>query len=377
MSLSVLLSQKYSITVLDIDEDRVKKINQGKSTIIDTHINEYIDKYDLDMTATCSKYAAFKDAEYVIVATPTDFDPANNNFNTESVDSTIKEALKLNNDCLIVIKSTIPIGHTKSLQNKYKTNRIIFSPEFLREGKAIQDNLYPSRIVIGGACQKSKDFGAILEDISLNSKNNIFYVDSSEAESIKLFSNAYLALRVSFFNELDSFALENKLNTENIIEGISSDPRIGQYYNNPSFGYGGYCLPKDTLQLQNEYNEIPQALIGSIDKSNNLRKKFLADHISKLKPKLLGIYRLEMKKGSDNFRSSAITDMAILLKNQGTKILIYEPLASDNIGFTSEEITKDLKKFKSSCDLFITNRIHTEIEDIADKLFSRDIFNNN
>lgn len=373
MSLAVLLAQRNNVVVLDIDDDRVKKINNKTSTVPDTEIESFLQERKLNLEATLDKYLAYKNSDFIIIATPTDYNPDTNRFNTLSVDSVVKDALELNAEALIVIKSTVPIGHTESLQRKYETDRVIFSPEFLREGSALTDNLLPSRIIVGSHLQKGREFASLLAQ-NANKKNiKILYTRSSEAEAVKLFSNAYLAMRVSFFNELDSYSFTNNLDTKSIINGLCLDERIGQGYNNPSFGYGGYCLPKDTKQLLTNFNEIPQALVQAIVSSNSIRKDFIADEILKLKPKTVGCYRLVMKRNSNNFRSSAIQGVMKRIKKKSINVVVYEPeLETDN--FSGFEVISDLNYFKKISDVIITNRKTNTLKDVDAKCFSRDIF---
>ena len=375
MSLSALLSSKHEVQVLDIDENKVKKINQKKTTVADVDIEKALKDKNLSLCATLDKKEAYKDADFIIVCTPTDFDSNANRFITSVVDKVISDAIEQNDKALIVIKSTLPIGHTQYLQKKFKTKRIIFSPEFLREGKALFDNLNPTRIVIGGDCESSINFAEILEDCSNKSNVLKLFMNASEAEAVKLFSNSYLAMRVSFFNELDNFAILNKLDSNKIIEGISADSRIGNHYNNPSFGYGGYCLPKDTKQLLSDFDQIPQRLISAIVESNNVRKDFISEQIRALKPKVVGIYRLSMKSGSDNFRDSAVKDIIENLSDE-FDLIIYEPLISDSY-FGSFKVLNDINNFKNDSDIIIANRISERLNDVREKVFTRDIFQNN
>tara|TARA_A200000113_G_C8848669_1_gene349495 strand:+ start:557 stop:1747 length:1191 start_codon:yes stop_codon:yes gene_type:complete len=376
MSLAVLLAQHNEVTVLDIDKDRVAKINEGKSTISDSEIEAFLANKELSLKATNNSLEAYKKAQFVIVATPTDYDPNSNKFDTRSVDSVTKNALESNSNCLVVIKSTVPVGYTKSLQRELKTNRVIFSPEFLREGRALWDNLYPSRIIIGSKSDTANDFANLLVNSSKKKDVEVLLVGSSEAESIKLFANTYLAMRVSFFNELDSYTLQNKLDTKSIIDGICLDERIGAGYNNPSFGYGGYCLPKDTKQLLANFGETPQKLIEAIVQSNSLRKDFISEQILKLNPKTVGFFRLVMKKGSDNIRSSSILGIINRIKSKNIEILIFEPEIKDKKFNGSKVITK-LETFKERCDVIVTNRISNDLKDVEKKCFSRDIYQEN
>ena len=374
MSLSVLLSKGNNhVKILEIDKDKVKKINDGLSTVRDELIEKHLAKDKSNISATLDPKEALTDADYFIVATPTNYDEKTNKFDTESVKSTVEKILKFSKNGTIIIKSTIPIGYTEYLKEEFKTNRIIFSPEFLREGNALYDNLYPSRIIIGDNSQTAVSFAEMLKSLSLKKSTKIIYMSSREAEAVKLFSNTYLAMRVAFFNELDSFAMENKLQTLNLISGISEDPRIGNFYNNPSFGYGGYCLPKDTKQLLANYKNIPQNIIQAIVDSNSTRKDYIVKEILKYKPKMIGIYQLAMKSGSDNFRSSSILSIIERIKKHNIPMIIYENQILDK-SFNGVNIEKDLHIFKNSCDLIITNRITDDLSDVVDKVFTRDLF---
>ena len=373
MSLSILLAQHNEVTVLDIDAEKVNKINSKQSTIADREIESFLKTKMLNLTATLDKQTAYKDASFIIVATPTNYDSSKNFFDTSSVDSVVEDALILNADALVVIKSTIPVGHTKLLQEEFKTERLIFSPEFLREGKALYDNLFPSRIVVGEKSKRAQAFAQLLVDGALKDKIDILYTESREAEAIKLFSNAYLAMRVAFFNELDSFALAGDMNSLELIEGISFDPRIGNHYNNPSFGYGGYCLPKDSKQLLANYETVPQNIIRAIVDANATRKDFLADQIIKKDPKLVGVYRLVMKADSDNFRQSSVQGIMKRIKAKGIEVVVFEPELKDSHFFNSP-VEKDLSKFKANADLIIANRMVSDLDDVAEKVFSRDLF---
>ena len=377
MSISVLLAQKNEVKVIDIDPEKVSKINNKVSTINDKDIDSFFLEKKLSIKATESKIDAYKEADYIIVATPTDFIEELNYFDTTLVDEVLNDIININNKAIIVIKSTLPIGHTKKLQKKFNTNRIIFSPEFLREGSALYDNLYPSRIIVGNEHPKSIEFSSILVDAAKKKSICVMHVSSSEAEAIKLFSNSYLAMRVAFFNELDSFAMDNKLNAKNIIDGISMDKRIGNSYNNPSFGYGGYCLPKDTKQLLSNFDKTPQSLINSIVESNILRKNVIAKKITKKNPKSVGIYRLIMKKGSDNHRFSAVHEIIEILDKKNIDIIIYEPLLENVVNFNNFKIEKNIEKFKEICEIIVANRFDSELDSVKDKVFTRDIFFNN
>ncbi len=373
MSLAVLLSQNNEVTVLDIDSGRVDKINNNLSTVADAEIELFLSEKQLSITATTDKQIAYEGASFVIVATPTNYDIENNYFDTSSVDDVVGDALELNKQAYVVIKSTIPVGHTKLLQERYTTNRIIFSPEFLREGRALKDNLYPSRIIVGSQLEAGKTFAKILAKGAIKQDIETLFIDSTEAEAVKLFSNTYLAMRVSFFNELDSYALSNDLNAESIINGVCLDERIGGGYNNPSFGYGGYCLPKDTKQLLANFNQVPQTLMQAIVSSNVKRKDFIANSIINLKPRIVGIYKLSMKKDSDNFRASAIQGIMRRIKDKGIEIVIYEPDLKEN-EFENLKVLDSLKSFKDISDIIISNRLSSDLDDVADKVFTRDLF---
>ena len=373
MSLAVLLSQKHEVVILDIDEERIKKINKKQTTIKDDVIEKYLKEKSLSLSATLDKQKAFTNADFIIVATPTNFNNESSNLDTSSVDSVVKDAIAFNKDGLVVIKSTIPIGHTKILRKEHSTDRIVFSPEFLREGYALVDNLYPSRIIVGGFSKKSESFLNLLHDFSEDKSVKTLLLSSSEAEATKLFSNTYLAMRVAFFNEVDTFAIANNLDVNNIINAISLDPRIGEGYNNPSFGYGGYCLPKDTKQLLANYKEIPQSIIQATISSNKARKDFIVDQITKEDVRTVGIHRLVMKKDSDNFRSSAILGIIDRIKAKGLEVIIYEPLLLEQ-KYKGYKVISDLEDFKSMSDVIIANRKSTDLKDIESKVFTRDIF---
>lgn len=373
MSLSVLLAQYNDVTVLDIDAERVGKINNKQSNVADTEIELFLAEKSLSLSATLDKQTAYEGANFIVVATPTNYDTDTNRFDTRSVDAVVEDALKLNLQALVVIKSTIPVGHTKSLQEKFKSNRVIFSPEFLREGQALKDNLYPSRIIVGSQCKAGAEFADLLKQGSKKVGVETLFMSSAEAEAVKLFANTYLAMRVSFFNELDSYALANGLDTKSIIEGVSLDERIGGGYNNPSFGYGGYCLPKDTKQLLANYEHVPQTLIKAIVDSNSTRKEFIAGEILKHNSKVVGFYRLVMKAESDNFRSSAIQGIMKRIKAKGLEVIVYEPSLQDDYFFGSRVIN-NLPDFMSQSDLVVCNRYSSELDTIKDRVFTRDIF---
>lgn len=376
MSLAVLLSQKHSVEIVDIDEDKVKKINSGVSPVSDLLISEYLENKSLNLKATSSLKSAIPLTDIAIIATPTDYDDKSNKFDTTSVDDTVKRIIKINKETLIIIKSTIPEGHTEQLQFMYKTDKIIFSPEFLREGLALHDNLYPSRIIVGSKCDNARLFASLLKESSHSPEVEILYTLSREAEAIKLFSNSYLALRVAFFNELDTYAMSKNLNSKEIIRGLSLDSRIGDHYNNPSFGYGGYCLPKDTKQLLSNFNDIPQDLIKSVIASNDKRKEYIANKIIDTDCKTIGFYKLAMKKGSDNFRSSSILDVINLVKKSNKKIIVFEPSIKSNF-LDDIKFEENLEIFKSRSDMIVTNRLEDELLDVSKKVFTRDIFKEN
>jgi UDPglucose 6-dehydrogenase len=373
MSLSVLLAQHNHVTVLDVDSTKVSKINNNQSTIVDAEIESLLVEKSLSLDATLDKQVAYQDTNFVIVATPTNYDSETNQFDTSSVDGVVEDALDLNQNALVVIKSTIPVGHTKSLQEKFSTDRVIFSPEFLREGQALKDNLYPSRIIVGSQCKSGKQFAALLRQGAKKNDIETLFIRSTEAEAVKLFANTYLAMRVSFFNELDSYAMANGLDTKSIVNGVCLDGRIRGGYNNPSFGYGGYCLPKDTKQLLANYDKVPQTLIQAIVSSNTTRKNFIADEILKKNPKVVGFYRLVMKEGSDNYRSSAIQGIMKRIKSKGIEIIVYEPTLK-KASFFGSQVVQNLSEFKSMTDLIVVNRNSSNLSDVAAKVFSRDLF---
>ena len=375
MSMAVLLSQKNDVIALDIDQVRVNTINKNESTVKDSYIAEFLSTKDLSLKATTAKSSAYKDSEIIIIATPTDYNPDTNYFNTSSVESVIKEIRNYNKEAIIVIKSTVPIGFTESMAQKFKTDKILFSPEFLREGKALYDNLHPSRIIISGKKEYAELFASILQNAAKKKNIETMLMGPSEAEAVKLFSNTYLALRVSFFNELDNFAISKNLDAFSLVKGVSLDKRIGDFYNNPSFGYGGYCLPKDTMQMHAEYSDIPESIIGSIIESNKLRKNFIAQHIVNKKPKVVGVFRIAMKADSDNHRSSSMIDVINIIHKNSIDIIIHDPNITEEF-FLEHSVVNDLELFKRSSDLIIANRISDDLSDCMDKVFTRDLFHN-